>query len=81
MSVRAVCDVCEAEGYREDTRRAAHALLAVRFTDLCRTDRWGECRWATGEDNQQGRHAGRQTYWQVDMQESRQAGRQAGRQS
>ncbi|GFN98380.1 BTB/POZ domain-containing protein 17 [Plakobranchus ocellatus] len=49
LSAAAVCDVYEAgwDMFGEETRREAFAVLTRRLPELCRSERWAGCAWAT----------------------------------
>ncbi|KAK3789581.1 hypothetical protein RRG08_016259 [Elysia crispata] len=52
LSATAVCDVYESgwDMFSEGTRRDAFSVLTRRFPELCHTERWAGCVWATVRD-------------------------------
>jgi len=50
LAVDVVCDMCEEDGYRFETRQTAFNLLAKKFAELTRTERWASCKWVTVRD-------------------------------
>lgn len=50
LPVSTACDLCEDDGYRDETRKIAFRVLCRRFSDLVRTERWISCSWVTVRD-------------------------------
>ncbi|XP_059139653.1 BTB/POZ domain-containing protein 17-like [Physella acuta] len=50
LPVSTVIDLYEEDVYREETKKAAFAVVARRFVELIGSDRWITCRWNTVRD-------------------------------